>query len=394
MIVKTNCNAHNSSVFSDYYTSKKKLKLSANRIRTNRGNARRILIYLIGSLGDTVVSIPSLRALKKYFGQNAEFTLLHDLQIDRYITPEKVLYHQDLIHKYIVYVYSKKMNRYSIAFNLWLKLLRHRFHEVIYLAPSEVTKKRVLRDYIFFKLSGIRYLRGFSAIPPSHLYPRDEHGRPQPVKSEMIRKLKRLSRFGITHDDDDIKVPWINTDTASEQVSRWLSQFRRTPGHALIAVAPMSKQSTSQWPIEKFIQLSKQLNREKRIEIVYVGGAHEKDCCQRIINESGGGLNAAGEFTVVESAALLSKCKLAIVVDSGPMHLAAAVGTPCIVIQGGKDHAGQWSPFGEQHIVLRHHVPCEACRLYKCIVSGHPCIMKIYPNAVLEAVKNKLSELA
>ena len=97
-------------------------------------------------------------------------------------------------------------------------------------------------------------------------------------------------------------------------------------------------------------------------------------------------LNAAGEFSVAGSAALLSECSLLIGLDTGTTHLAAAVGVPCVVIQSANSYAGHWDPLGDSHTVLRHEMPCAGCLCTECPVAGHPCMTGISVDEVWQAV--------
>jgi ADP-heptose:LPS heptosyltransferase len=74
--------------------------------------------------------------------------------------------------------------------------------------------------------------------------------------------------------------------------------------------------------------------------------------------------------------------------DSGPIHLAAAAGVPCVGIYTAKNPAGQWFPYGNKHRVLFHDVPCAGCRLSECTVYAKRCITSITVAEVLGAVED------
>ena len=86
--------------------------------------------------------------------------------------------------------------------------------------------------------------------------------------------------------------------------------------------------------------------------------------------EHGGGpvVNLCGKLTPRESAAAFERARMFVGHDSGPMHLAAAVQTPCVAIFAARNIPRVWFPFGEQHRVVYHRVDCMGCGLETCVV--------------------------
>jgi heptosyltransferase-3 len=103
-----------------------------------------------------------------------------------------------------------------------------------------------------------------------------------------------------------------------------------------------------------------------------------------MISAWGGGLCAAGDLSVRESAALLQDAAFYLGNDTGAMHLAAAVGTPCIAIFSSLDWPGRWSPYGKGHQVFRVDVPCAGCLLEVCS-QHHECLTGTSVNDVHQA---------
>jgi ADP-heptose:LPS heptosyltransferase len=99
-----------------------------------------------------------------------------------------------------------------------------------------------------------------------------------------------------------------------------------------------------------------------------------------------GAINVSGSLTIAESAALLERCAAYVGNDTGTMHLAASVGTPCVAIFSARDNPGRWEPVGEGHLVLRHDVPCAGCQLTTCIERERACLKGIEVSDVLAAV--------
>ena len=98
-------------------------------------------------------------------------------------------------------------------------------------------------------------------------------------------------------------------------------------------------------------------------------------------------INLSGRTTVGELTALFSKCKLFVSNDSGPVHIACAVGTPVISIFGRKDPGlspERWGPRGEKSVFFHKDVGCTVCLAHNCKI-GFKCLEAVTPSEVIEA---------
>ena len=87
----------------------------------------------------------------------------------------------------------------------------------------------------------------------------------------------------------------------------------------------------------------------------------------------GSGYNAAGALGIRSSLAAMKHCELFIGNDTGTMHMAAAVGLPCVAIFSSRERPGLWYPPGEGHRVFRSAIECEGCGLVECLELGNEC---------------------
>ncbi|MGD9562918.1 MAG: glycosyltransferase family 9 protein [Pyrinomonadaceae bacterium] len=350
-----------------------------------RGSARKqkVLVYLLGSLGDSIVSIPALRAVRRHFDQ-AEIVVLQNFSNGGRVLASEVL-PGDLADTYLSYeVPAGRIRKLRELARLWLKLRRERFDAAAYLIMSERPEADITRDRIFFRSTGIRELFGFHAIPPEDLYPTEETGRPARSEHEAVFKLRRLAADGIAIDlVRDLRSPLINPPAAEvEYIDRWLKGSSIRAGVPLISIAPGCTQQVNEWPEANFAELGRRLLADGSCDIVVTGGKAEFELGERLVAAWNGGTNAAGLFSVQRSAALLSRCSIHIGLDTGTTHLAAAVGTRCFVIFGERNNPGAWYPLGDAHMIVHHPVPCAACRSFTCAVPGHPCMDGIAVDSV------------
>jgi heptosyltransferase I len=129
----------------------------------------------------------------------------------------------------------------------------------------------------------------------------------------------------------------------------------------LVALAPATSEPSKCWPQERFALLARRLHDDHRARIVLVGGPGDVALCQRIIAAAGiPALSVAGQTTWPQLAGLLQRCATLVSGDTGPMHLAAAVGRPVVALFGPTvpEVSG---PLGEGHVIVQTALPCRPC---------------------------------
>ncbi|MGO4884760.1 MAG: glycosyltransferase family 9 protein [Bryobacteraceae bacterium] len=355
----------------------------------------KILVYRIGSLGDTIVSIPALRAVRAHFGSDAHIAVLHNVSRAGVVTTREVLACAQLADEFIPYQFEASLGpRVRTALTLRAQLRACRFDAAVSLLPSERSASALRRDVWFFRSCGIPQVIGFRPVPESVVRPR-QNGRPLRMPNEALILLQRLRDSGIAlNGDGHFRIPLLQPGAADLAAGdQWLRARRRHPGRALVALCPGCKKPANSWPLDRFIELGRRIAATACAEILVLGGPAERTLAENMIAGLGGeGINAAGDFSVAGSAALLSQCQLLVGLDTGTSHLAAALGVPCVVIQSANSFAGHWDPLGDSNIILRRAVPCEACLCSECPVANHPC-MDISVDEVWRAVAPHVDRL-
>jgi ADP-heptose:LPS heptosyltransferase len=128
--------------------------------------------------------------------------------------------------------------------------------------------------------------------------------------------------------------------------------------------------------------------------VVFVGAMDEFDRSERVAEGwTGPKLNLCGRLTPRQSAVILREAVFFIGHDSGPMHLAAAVGTACVAIFSARNKPNVWFPYGHQHRVIYHRTDCYGCGLEVCERFRKKCIASITVREVLQAIEHLSSEL-
>jgi len=166
------------------------------------------------------------------------------------------------------------------------------------------------------------------------------------------------------------------------------------PREAMITLNPFSRWSYKEWKLEKWIPVTQWLSGELKCRIVLIGSASEKSKAAVLERACPGAvLNAAGETTLAELAALLSRSRLHIGVDSAAPHIAAAVGTPTMTLYGPSDWR-DWAPVGEQHRVICPDEPCSPCHRKGCDGQGYSrCLDQLSVETVKSVIWTAVSPL-
>lgn len=352
-----------------------------------------MLIFRVGHLGDTVVALPAFWAIRDSFPK-AHITLLSNRHVvSGRVSPDHVMPRERLIDDYLNYP-SNDGGRHLISmFRLWLTLRRRNFDTLVYLAPRLKLPQDVRRDLQFFRLAGIRTVIGNHGFDP---LPRREGNQPLPqLQHEAGHLLHRLSLSGIPvppaqEGDPELALTGEEFSAAEE----WLRANipNRSQWDRLVGFGPGSKWPSKIWPEDRFLQIGRSLIEERNIFPIIFGGPEDRDIGSRLIAAWGRGANASGALPVRHAAAALSNCKLYVGNDTGTMHLAAAVGTRCVVPMSAQDWPGRWTPCGPGHRVFRRQVSCEGCLLEVCHLEGLRCLTTISTTEIEDACRQVFDE--
>jgi heptosyltransferase-1 len=161
----------------------------------------------------------------------------------------------------------------------------------------------------------------------------------------------------------------------------------------LVAVAPGTVWETKQWQSGGFAEVARHFLK-KKLAVVLIGSDRERAICDEIAGLAKGTVNLAGETTLPELAALLRRATICVTNDSGPMHLAVALGRPVVAVFGPTDPV--WAgPYHRDGAVLRAELPCSPCylrQLNRCM-HGHACMQNVAAGAVIDRLETILDKL-
>ena len=159
-------------------------------------------------------------------------------------------------------------------------------------------------------------------------------------------------------------------------------------GHPLAVLHPGARWPTKLWPVAHWTRLGDWLAREKSYRVFITGSPGDRELVKEIVTQAKvPPLNLAGRTSLAELAAVLRQARLAVTTDTGPMHLAAALGTPVVALFGP---TAPWrtGPFGEGHEIVRLTLPCSPCFQRAC--PEPRCLLDLPVALVQEAVEKIL----
>lgn len=342
---------------------------------------KRVLIYRLGSLGDTVVALPALNLIARTF-PHAKRLMLTNLPVHvKAPASSAVIGDSGLVHGYIGYPVGTRSPAKLLS--IWWKIRRFRPDILIYLAPSRGAQA-LERDRRFFRLSGVSRIVG---LPSGDLAQPKLDAATGFWEHESARILRTIRPLGSANTLDlhnwDLHLTAAERQKAKEVLSP-------IAGRRFIACGPGTKMQAKDWGDENWRQLLRKLSAEwPEHALVLVGAKEDAPVSDFAASDwTGPKLNLCGALTPRETAAVVETAELFLGPDSGPMHMAAALGVPCAIVYASRSRRGHWFPIGEGHQVAYHTVECSLCNLEVCIENKKKCITSISVDEMFEgAVK-------
>ena len=348
-----------------------------------------VLIYRLGSLGDTIVALPLFKKIAEIYPKHKRYVLTNYNTNIKASHTSLILDGSGLVDGYISYPVKTRSLR---ELNLLKKKIQDIQPEVLIYLASPRGRIKAYRDAFFFRWCGIRKLIG---IPyTEHLQKNRWLPEENAYEYETERLVRCLSSLGKV--DLENRTCWdLNlTENEVSQADKALGTIgKRTP---FIVCSPGAKVDVKNWGEQNWSNLVALLyGRYGRYALVCIGAASEHDIAEEILKRwKGLTINLCGKMTPRESAAVLEKADLFIGHDSGPMHLSASVGTPCMAIFSGRNLPRVWYPYGKHHRVIYHEVGCNGCELEVCEKYDKKCIMSIGVNEVLDSLNECIEQLS
>jgi ADP-heptose:LPS heptosyltransferase len=351
--------------------------------RTRPSAPRRICIYRKGFIGDTVVALPAMSAIRNAYPL-AHLTLLTSPVEGKFPAARELLVDSQLFDEIHVYLKSEVTGfRNRVAF---LRSMRRRRFDMWIDLPQELAGPfGHLRNMLIGRVVGARWGYGWGFVTTIKFWVQAQ-SEVLRFESEVDKLLAIVRKAGIPT-GNEIQFPIDLGSDERKSVDRLLANVKS----GLIAIAPGAKRDLSRWPTDHFVRVGRYLT-SRGFRLAVLGGTADASACRTVAEGvAAGTINLAGRTSLKESCEVLKRCTMLICNDSGVQHLASAVGTPCISIFSAHDMPGKWHPYGRQNVVLRKWVQCHTCYLQTC-PNDNRCLKLISADEVIAAIDSKLEK--
>ena len=339
-----------------------------------------LLVFRIGSLGDTVVSLPAFHFIRDEHPGH-RIVLLTNAPVDGGVKASSaysILNGTGVIDDYIEYPIGR-IDWKSLA-RVAGRIRSFRPELAYYLMPKRSTYQRS-RDALFLAAAGLLRVHGLWGSGASEHRPSGDQGRYESEAQRLARSIGfdgrplRLEHFSLRL-------------SADEQQSADIALAALPKPLPLVSISIGTKAPAKDWGHDRWIEMLRQLKMlQAQIGLVFIGSGDEKERCQSMLQEWGGaGLNLCGRLSPRQSAAVMARTVLYAGHDNGPMHLASAVGTRVVALFAARTRPGIWFPFGDHNEVFYNQLDCYNCGLNVCVERQMACIRQIQPIEVARRI--------
>ena len=329
-------------------------------------NFKNILIIKPGAMGDLLHLTPTIRGLRRRFPHARV-----DILVGSTASIDLFRHHPD-ITDILVYDRRGEHRSFNALIALWKKI-RGRSYDLV----------------INFQRSNLKtWFLASAALPCKILiYHKTRTRGVHAVRDHF----KTVASLGVSADGDDLDL------YLAEDDCRYAATTFESHGldkHPVVALNPGASNLIKCWSVQKFAALGDRLMDELGVNVVIVGGGGERglaqDLCARMRIKP---LNLVEKTSMLQLGAFLSKCALLVSGDTGPLHMATAVGTPVVALFGSIDPE-RTGPVGLGHRVIRHaEIGCVPCNAKKCDNPYYlECMERISVDEVFTAVAQMLTK--
>jgi len=334
---------------------------------------KKIAIYRYGSFGDSIVTFPAIKAIRENY-KNAEIHIYNKPENDNLIKMENLL-DENIYDKLITLKANSSIKEfYNIVkkekYDIWFEF-----------SSAGLSFFKAIQKVLFLKLCGVKYINGIEVTPNKFLS--KYYKKYYDFISEKERILNHLKSLEIEIDKYKLKFPIKDISKNIKKVEQILNKDK-IDKNQLIVMITKSKRDSTTWEQKNWIELSQDLIN-KGYYLAFIGAPKDSEYIDPIIDnlDITYAKSYAGKFSVLDSAALLKLSKLAISVDTGPMHLAYAVGIKTISLFSARDYINKWYPPKELGVAIRKDIECSPCFLDNC-PNNNKCINSIGKDEILK----------
>jgi heptosyltransferase I len=349
-----------------------------------KSEGMKILIIKLSSLGDVIQTLPVLIPLRKKF-PNAKISWLVEEEAAELINGHPLV-DQIIISRKNRWIQSlRNPGRLSQTVqegNAFCKDLRSCFYDFV------IDFQGLFKSGIFVGISRGKRKLGFAPVrEKAHIFLNEKISFPKTPLHAVERYLFLIASVGRTGGTPEFFIPI--RQNHRDRVLKFLRENDIIFAQPLILLHPGTRWKTKLWVEEKWAVLGDWLQEKTGGQVVFTGSVNDFSLIERITAKMRfPAINTAGIWGLNELAFLQKQADVVIIPDSGPMHLAAAMGTRVVALFGPTDPK-LTAPYGEGHRIIMKTIECQPCFKRKC--SSIECMKEITVKEVWEATETMLA---
>jgi heptosyltransferase I len=338
-----------------------------------------ILIVKLSAIGDVIHTLPALAGLRRLYPGAHITWVVEEAASD-------IIKGHPQIDRLIISGRKRWLKSFGQGFfrepcseiRAILKTLRDRPYDLV------IDFHGLFKSAIFVFLSGAKRKLGYDSLQEASGLFLNEKIPEDMNKHAVDRYLDFVRYLGLNDPDPEFLIP-IEEDNIN-RVNALLCENAVKENEKFIAISPVALWDTKLWEDDRFASLADRIVGELGYKVVLTGvDGKATGRIKSLMSEQAADLG--GKTSLRDLACLYKKAMLLVSTDSGPMHLAAAVGTPVVALFGPTD-AKRTGPYGAAHTVITKNLSCQPCFLKKC--DTRVCMREISVNDVFNAVKEKV----
>lgn len=307
----------------------------------------RILLLILLPIGDTLFTTPAIHALRERY-PDAEITAIV------YPTNQGILNNNPDIDRFLSWPTREQWPGFLGVLKLFLQVRRARYDLSVEFSSYNGWLTRGIGRVP--RKSDMQLPRLWWLLPWAGREWRKHHA--------VEHYIGPIQRLGI--EVTDLHLRLFPTEEEQDRAQSWLDRYRVSSDELLVGIHPGGEGlwGRKQWSVQRFAEVADGLADQLGARIVIMGGKGDAEAAAELAASTHAFIiNAVGQTTLGETAALASRCALFIGNDSSPLHISAALGTPVVGIYGPTDPRSYhpWVPGGQEGVdyaIVRSNLPC------------------------------------
>lgn len=311
-------------------------------------SVHKIAVLRANALGDFIVTLPALKAIRNAY-PSARIILLGKPWHQQFLVPGRAPVDRVIVVpvKKGIRTEAGKTEDEDEVSDFLIQMQKEQFDIVLNFQGNGISANPFIKQFKAKITAGLTCEKADKLdLSINHYY----------YQSEVIRYLEVAKLIGATIFDLEPEINVLAQD--EEEIRRFISSLN----NRYIILHPVAVDIRRMWPIENYVTLAEEL-KQRNFEVIFTGADEDRSTVDGIIQKmTNTAINACGNFSLGGLAALLSKASLVIGADTGPLHLARAVGTPTVGFYWAPNLIN-WGPLTRtiHHPLISWNMACPVC---------------------------------